>query len=253
VLVIPETRIREELQGAGHRGELVPYFQAQISLPSRTVVGVEALARWAHPEFGLLEPAHFIPAAETTGLIGEVGHHMLVLAVTQVAVWHTWGIDLDLSVNVSPSQLADDYCQDTSAVLDSVAMPPTSLTLEITETQPIADMPAVVECLLHVRELGVGIAIDDFGSGHASLEQFRKLPATELKLDLSIIQGFADHVTTRLSQALDEARDRGLRIVAEGVETEEQLDFAMQLGCHRAQGYLIGAPMDAHHFIESLR
>ena len=252
VPAIPETRIREDLQGEGRRGELVAYFQAQVALPSRVVVGVEALARWVHPEFGLLGPTRFIPAAESLGLIRDLGHHMLELAVRQVAAWRRKGIDLHLAVNVSPNQLAEDYCEDISGVLDRADLPATSLTLEVTETQPIADVPAVVDCLLHVRELGVGVSIDDFGSGHSSFEQFRKLPATELKLDLSIIQGSVDHSTTRLTDALREARDRGLRIVAEGVETEEQLAFAERLGCHRAQGFLFGPPMAAREFVEAL-
>jgi EAL domain-containing protein (putative c-di-GMP-specific phosphodiesterase class I) len=253
VPAIPEARISEDLHGAGHRGELVAYFQAQISLPQRAVVGVEALARWIHPEFGLLSPMHFIPAAETTGLIGDLGRHMLELSVSQVAAWRKSGIELDLAVNVSPSQLAAfDYCDDIADVLDRSGLPPTTLTLEITESQPIADLAAVVECLLHVRELGVGVSIDDFGAGHSSLEQFRRLPATELKLDQSIIQGSVDHAATRLSDALDEAHQRGLRIVAEGVETHEQLALAERLGCHRAQGYLIGTPMSADDFVRWL-
>jgi EAL domain-containing protein (putative c-di-GMP-specific phosphodiesterase class I) len=251
---IPETRIIEDLQGAGHRGELVAFFQPQIALPARTIVGVEALARWNHPEFGLLAPTQFILAAESTGLIGEVGHHMLELAVHHVAEWRATGISLDLSVNVSPDQFADErYCENVSAVLDWSGLPPASLTLEITETQAIADLAVVVECLEHVRELGVGVSIDDFGSGHSSIEQFRKLPASELKIDQSIIQGSVDDAYAGLAEVLVEARERGLRIVAEGIETHQQLALAEQLGCDRAQGYLIGMPMDADTFARSLR
>lgn len=249
---IPETRIIDDLQGAGHRGELVAYFQPQIALPDRMVVGVEALARWNHPEFGLIAPTDFIPAAESTGLIGELGHHMLELAVQQVAAWRTTGLPLDLAVNVSPNQLSDDYCDDVSTVLDRSGLPAANLTLEITETQPIADLAGVIECLQHVRDLGVGVSIDDFGVGHASLEHFRSLPASELKLDQSIIQGSVDDATARLADVLVEARDRGLRIVAEGVETPEQLALAERLGCDRAQGFLIGAPLDADAFVRSL-
>ena len=250
---IPKTRIIEDLRGAGQRGELVAYFQPQVALPGRQVVGVEALARWDHPEFGLISPTDFIPAAESSGLIAEIGHHMLDLAVQQAAAWRASGRGLDVAVNVSPNQLADDdYCEDVSAVLDRHGLDPATLTLEITETQPIADVPAVIECLLHVRGLGVGVSIDDFGAGHSSLEQFRRLPASEVKLDQSIIQGPVDDAYARLSDVLVEARERGLRIVAEGVETHEQLALAERLGCDRAQGYLIGRPMAAEAFVRSL-
>ncbi len=229
------------------------YFQPQVALPGRRVVGVEALARWNHPEFGMLTPTAFIPVAETAGLIGELGRHILELAVRQVASWRTNGLHLDLAVNVSPNQLRDDrFCEDVSAVLDRSGLPPECLTLEITETQPISNLSAVVSCLEQVRDLGVGVSIDDFGSGHSSLEQFRSLPASELKLDQSIIQSSEDDALARLGDVLDEARDRGLRIVAEGVETLEQLALAVRLRCHRAQGFLIGAPMDATALVRSL-
>lgn len=251
---IPETRIIEDLQGAGYRGELVAHFQPQVALPGRRVVGVEALARWNHPEFGSISPTDFIPAAESGGLISTLGHHMLELATRQVAAWRSSGLHLDLAVNVSPSQLADhDYCDDVLRVLDSSGLPTASLTLEITETQPIGDLTAAVECLEHLREHGVGVSIDDFGAGHSSLEQFRNLPATELKLDQSIIQGSVDGARVQLAAVLAEARERGLRIVAEGVETLKQLARAEQLGCDRAQGFLIGRPVDAETLARSLR
>ena len=250
---VPETRIFDDLRGARRRGELAAYFQPQVALPGREVVGVEALARWNHPEFGMLTPSAFIPIAESAGLIGELGHHILELAVRRVAAWRTRGLHLDLAVNVSPSQLgAEGYCEDVSTVLERSGLPPQSLTLEITETQPIADLSAVVKCLEHARDLGIGVSIDDFGSGHSSLEQFRSLPATELKIDQSIIQSAEDDAIAQLGGVLDEARHRGLRIVAEGVETLEQLALAVRLGCHRAQGYLIGAPMDATALVRSL-
>ena len=251
---IPETRIIEDLRGAGNRGELVAHFQPQVALPGRHVVGVEALARWNHPEFGSIAPINFIPAAESTGYISQLGHHMLELATRHVTAWRATGVQLDLAVNVSPSQLADPgFCDDVVSVLERSGLPAASLTLEITETQPIGDLTAAVECLEHLRDHGVGVSIDDFGTGHSSLEQFRSLPATELKLDQSIIQGPVDDVHLQLADVLREARERGLRIVAEGVETPEQLALAEQLGCDRAQGFLIGVPVDAETLARSLR
>ena len=138
-------------------------------------------------------------------------------------------------------------------MLDSSGLPAGRLTLEITETRPIEDLTVAVECLKHLRERGVGVSIDDFGTGHSSLEQLRNLPATELKLDQSIIQGSVDGARVQLAAVLAEARERGLRIVAEGVETAEQLALAEQLGCDRAQGFLIGMPVDAETLVSSLR
>jgi EAL domain-containing protein (putative c-di-GMP-specific phosphodiesterase class I) len=244
----------EDLRGAGNRGELVAHFQPQVALPGRRVVGVEALARWNHPEFGPVAPIEFIPAAESTGFIGELGHHMLEIAARQVAAWRSTGLHLDLAVNVSPSQLADrDFCDDVVNVLEITGLPAASLTLEITETRPIGDLASAVQCLEHLRDHGVGVSIDDFGTGHSSLEQFRNLPATELKLDQSIIQGSVDGAHLQLADVLLEARERGLRIVAEGVETPEQLALAEHLGCDRAQGFLIGVPVDAETLVRSLR
>ena len=244
----------EDLRGAGNRGELVAHFQPQVALPGRRVVGVEALARWNHPEFGPIPPTHFIQAAESTGFINQLGHHMLQLATRQVANWRSMGLHLDLAVNVSPSQLVDDdFCEDVARVLESSGLPAASLTLEITETQPIDDLDLAVECLEHLRDRGVGVSIDDFGAGHSSLEQFRRLPATELKLDQSIIQGSVDGARVQLAAVLAEARERGLRIVAEGVETLKQLARAERLGCDRAQGFLIGMPVDAETLARSLR
>jgi EAL domain-containing protein (putative c-di-GMP-specific phosphodiesterase class I) len=236
----------DDLRGAAARGELRAHYQPLVALPSRRTVGVEALARWQHPEFGPISPADFIPAAEKAGLIIAVGRHILELALRQTAAWHAVGLRLDLSVNVSPTQLIEeDYCDGVSALLEHCSLTPEVLTLEITETEPIHDLPAVVECLGYVRDLGVGISIDDFGAGHTSVEQFRNLPATELKIDQSIIQGPLEDAEAALQAVLPEGRGRGIRIVAEGVETPSHLKVAEALGCDRAQGYLLGAPADA--------
>lgn len=243
----------DDLRGAVVRRELVAHYQPQVALPGRRVVAVEALARWNHPEFGLIAPSDFIPVAERAGLINIVGQHILEIAVEEVGRWSADGLVLDLSVNVSPTQLAgSDYCQIVAGVLDRAGLDPEVLTIEITETEPIADLPAVVDCLDHIRELGVGVSIDDFGVGHTSLEQLRSIPATELKLDQSIIQGDVDVALEVLDEVLAEARSRGIRVVAEGVETVPQLALAMRLQCERAQGYLLGKPMSGDALKRSL-
>lgn len=245
VPAIPQTRLVDDLRGATERGELIAHYQPQVALPGQRIVAVEALARWIHPELGTISPTDFIPAAEASGLIRSVGHHMLESAARQVRTWQSSAPQLGLSVNVSPTQLiADDYCEAVSTVLERTGLEPTLLTLEITETLPILDLDAVVECLGHIRDLGVGVSIDDFGAGHTTLEQFRSLPATELKIDQSIIRGDANAAVEVLDEVLREARDRGLRVVAEGVETAAHLELAIALGCDRAQGFLLGAPMD---------
>ncbi len=250
---IPQTRIVDDLRGAAERGELVAHYQPQVDLPGRRVVAVEALARWNHPEYGLIWPTDFIPAAEASGLIHSVGHHMLQIAADQLGAWRSAGLHLDLAVNVSPTQLVESgYCDDVADIVERSGIEPATLTLEITESVPITDLQGVVECLEHIRHLGVGVSIDDFGAGHTSLEQFRILPATELKLDQSIIRGDPDEAFVILEDVLAEARDRGLRVVAEGIETEEQFDLAVRLRSDRGQGYLLARPMDADALEHSL-
>lgn len=236
--------LQEDLTGAVGRSEIVAWYQPQLELSTGRIVAVESLSRWTHPNLGLLAPAHFIGLAEKSHLIGEIGRFMLEDGCRCAADWLEAGTPLEMSVNVSASQLASaDFFDDLVALLERVRLPAALLTLEITETQAIADRNDAALRLEHLRQLGMNISIDDFGTGFSSLDQFFALPATELKIDRSLIQGEIANGGSLVTVIVGLAHDRGLRVVAEGVETADHLGLARDLGCDRVQGYLIARPM----------
>jgi EAL domain-containing protein (putative c-di-GMP-specific phosphodiesterase class I) len=241
--------LADDLRGAAGRGEMLAYFQPQIDLTTGLVVAAEALCRWRHPALGLIAPGVFIGIAEQTDVIHEIGSFMIAESCNFLTRTNLAGQSLEVSVNVSPSQLTS------SAVFDDLAtritdgsLDPAKLTLEVTETVEIVDLDSVVSLLHNIRGLGVGISIDDFGVGHSSASQLTALPVTEVKIDRSLVQGESDTSRTQVDHAMSLARDRGLRVVGEGVENLEQKEYARAAGCHRAQGYLLGRPMSFPRF-----
>lgn len=231
--------VARALRGALRRGELSAWFQPQIDLRTNRLVAAEALCRWHHPTWGSVPPAEFIPIAEEEGTIGEIGEYMATEAMTAMTDW-----SIDISVNVSPAQLEDaDFTTWLERMILRVRRPARRLTLEITEGRHLGDVPALVARLDRLRGLGVGIAIDDFGSGQASLTQARRLHATELKIDRGLIVDDSPAASRVVADAVALAHDAHIRVVAEGVETTEQLDKVTRLGCDRAQGYLLSRPV----------
>jgi EAL domain-containing protein (putative c-di-GMP-specific phosphodiesterase class I) len=227
------------LSAALRRGELSAWFQPQIDLRTSRLVAAEALCRWNHPTWGSVSPAEFIPVAEEDGSIGEIGEFMATEAMNAMTDW-----DIDISVNVSPAQLEDaDFTSWLERMILRIRRPARRLTLEITEGRHIGDVPAVVGRLDRLRAMGVGIAIDDFGSGQASLLQARRLHATELKIDRGLVSDDSPLASRVVAEAVALAHDADIRVVAEGIETPEQLDKVTRLGCDRAQGYLLSRPV----------
>jgi EAL domain-containing protein (putative c-di-GMP-specific phosphodiesterase class I) len=235
--------VASDLRGAVDRAEIVAFFQPQVDVGTGRITAVEALARWQHPVRGLVSPLVFIPAAEDTGAIHEIGAYMLGEGCRHAARWRDEGFDIDVSVNVSAVQLAKPgVFEQLHDLLKTFALPEGTLTIEITESQLIADLSAVAARLAQVKSFGLGISLDDFGTGHSSLNQLQELPITELKLDRSLIQELTiGGALIKVAVAL--LQERGVRVVAEGVETEEQLERVRDLQCDRAQGYLFGRPM----------
>jgi predicted signal transduction protein with EAL and GGDEF domain len=246
---IAQLRLLEEhLAHAVERGEIVLHYQPHIDLRTGRCAGAEALARWQHPNLGLLPPGTFIPLAERTGHIVALGNHVLASACRQMADWsrRPGAGGLRLAVNVAPRQLDDPRFADTVvAVLEDSGLPAPQLTLEITESELIDERNARVQ-LQRVAEAGVRIAIDDFGTGYASLASLRSFPVHQLKIDRSFLaQGDelrADEMF-RLVISVGEILD--LEIVAEGVETEQQAEVVRHAGVPLAQGYLFARPMPA--------
>lgn len=225
------------------------HYQPLLSLPTQTIVGVEALIRWYAPDRGWISPAQFIPLAEETGLIVPIGEWVLRTACQQLRQWRQEaGLSLQLAVNLSARQFREGNLLTTIArILSETGVDPQWLDLEITESTAIQDLALTVEVLQQLRELGVQIAIDDFGTGYSSLASLKHFPIDKLKIDRSFISDLADD---RYDAAIVRAiialgRGLNLAVVAEGVETEVQLELLRDMGCDLVQGFWISQPLSA--------
>jgi EAL domain-containing protein (putative c-di-GMP-specific phosphodiesterase class I) len=242
--MLPADDLAADLREAVRHGDLFAVFQPLIDVASGSVVAVEGLCRWKRDHGAPVTPDEFIPLAEKLGLIHEVGRFMLDECLAAVDHWRSAGTPLEVSVNVSPTQLAaESFSTYVSEELSRRALTASALTIEITESLPMPDIVAIVPRLHRLLALGIGVSLDDYGTGHASADRLESIPVTELKLDRSLIQGDSRQVMRALIVAVERARERGLRIVAEGIETQAHLTLARNLRCDRAQGYLLGAPM----------
>jgi diguanylate cyclase (GGDEF)-like protein len=243
----------EELRSAVEGERLVLHYQPQVDLRNGEVVAAEALVRWPHPRLGLVPPLEFLPLAEEAGLMGPLTRLVLDQAIAQSAVWRAAGSRVAMSVNVSSSNLLDPgFIDVVKATLRRHRVPASALILEMTETTIIRDFAACQSVIEELRSLGLGVSIDDFGSGFTSLAYLGSLPITELKLDRTFIGGLSANgreqdlklvrATIELGHAL------GLVVVAEGIETLATLELLALLGCDRAQGYFTGRPVPAQDF-----
>ena len=242
-------RLVEDLRHAAGRGELRLAFQPVIDLDSGRTVAVEALARWDHPTRGSVPPAAFIPAAEDSGLIVPIGRWVLRRACREAARLQRVSraaADLSVTVNLSPRQLEDPgLAADVSRALADARLDPSTLVLELTESQLVADLDAVAAAMAGLRDLGVRLALDDVGAGHSRMSYLRSFPVDILKLDRELIAGSGGH-DARLTRALlGLGRELQLATVAEGIERPEQLAELKRLGCDLGQGFLLARPMSA--------
>lgn len=235
-----ERRLRSAIAGGG----LHLHYQPVVEFPDGRVTGVEALARWDDDELGAVPPDQFIPLAETTGLIVDLGRWALNEACRQAAAWSIGAATRPtVAVNVSPVQLREaSFIQEVGAALANSGLPPDQLWLEITETAVVTDIAETAARLAQLRALGVRLALDDFGTGHSSLTLLRRLPVHVVKIDRSFVEHIAtdagDAVMIRL--VVDAAHSLGLRVCAEGIESPEQAQQLVAMGCDSAQGWLFG-------------
>lgn len=232
-----------ELAAAVSARALTAVFQPQVSLATDRVVAAEALCRWVHPTRGLVAPDVFIPIAERTGTIHEIGWFMIEESAAVARSWGAQGASLEVSVNVSPAQLTASFCAQLTERWDDLRRSIPALTLELTERLPLAEPQADLARLEALREAGIGISLDDFGTGHASLAQLDWLPVSEVKIDRSLLQDTTGACESEIAELVRYAHERGLTVVAEGIETPEQLALARRTGCDRVQGYLLARPM----------
>ena len=247
-----EAALRQALE----RDELVVHYHPEVDLRSGEVVVVEALARWERPGRGLLAPVHFIPLAEDIGLIGAIGERVLDLACAQAAAWRQAGLEVAVAVNVSAHQLASpDLADRVSDALARHGVEPALLCLELTESAVMADAGAADAALHRLKGIGIQIAIDDFGTGYSSLAYLKRFPVDFLKVDKSFVAGLGQDPddTAIVMAVVDLARSLGMRVVAEGVETPEQLAELRRLGCDVGQGFLWTVPLPGPELVPFLR
>jgi EAL domain-containing protein (putative c-di-GMP-specific phosphodiesterase class I)/CheY-like chemotaxis protein len=245
-----------DLAEALERGEFVPYFQPKVDLVSGQVKGVEALARWKSPMHGVVRPESFIELVEKHGLMEQLTFSMLRQSMAACARWRAASSDISVSVNVSPSSLSRvEYGDELLRTVKAGGLEPRHVILELTESARAADGGALFENLSRLRMKGFGLSIDDFGTGHSSMERLAGMPFTELKIDQSFVRLALTHEPSRamLESGLEMARKLRITSVAEGIESRVEWDLVRSLGCDLAQGYFVQRPIDAEEFQEWLK
>jgi diguanylate cyclase (GGDEF)-like protein/PAS domain S-box-containing protein len=244
------------LRCALERNEFMLVYQPKIDLATGEISGVEALLRWNHPERGLIQPLKFVPIAEESGLIVPIGQWVLLEACRQARAWRDAGLPpVRIAVNVSALQFAaKDFLSSVRAALISTGIDPCNLELELTETVLMQDAESAVQMLRSLKAIGVQLAIDDFGVGYSSFSYLRKFPLDALKVDRSFINDISSNPdnATILSALINIGKSLKHRVVAEGVETEEQLHFLQKEGCSEGQGYFFCRPVIAEKFAQFL-
>lgn len=249
--------LENKLYRAIHKNQFELHYQPKLDMHTGKVHGVEALIRWHDPEIGTIPPDEFLPLAEETGLILEIGEWVLRTAMVQAVEWQSAGFPLRVAVNVSVNQMEDrlGFLHTIVKLLDETGLDPQRLDLEITESTLIRDEETAVALLQKLRDIGLGLALDDFGTGYSSLSHLRNLPIDTLKIDRSFIQRVdCDACDAALvGSIIGMAKVLGLRVVVEGVETEDQRDVLRNLGCDEIQGYLFSRPLDRQAVTELLQ
>ncbi len=242
------------LRHALEQNEFEVYYQPKIDLATGCVTGMEALLRWMHPGMGMISPTKFIPLAEETGLIVPIGAWVLRAACAQNRAWQDEGLPpLRGAVNLSARQFAQSDLHATIvAVLEETGLAPELLELEITESVTMENPEHAASLLKQLKALGIRLAIDDFGTGYSSLSYLKRFPIDNVKIDRSFIKDIPeDEDDVAITQAvIAMAHSLRLKVIAEGVESEQHVTFLHEHGCDEAQGYLFGAPMPAREFRE---
>ena len=236
--------------------QLVLFYQPQIDLQSGKVCGVEALIRWNHPEEGLLSPAEFIPIAEDSGLIVDLGDWVIAHAMDQMFEWQKQGIDIEVAVNISIKQLMRrNICDRIHTLAEQMHIAPHRLQIEVTESYIMDNLDSIRDQLRQLNHDGFAIAIDDFGTGHSSLARLRDLPVKVLKIDRSFVNNASeDHRDYQIVAAIIKmGHSLNKRIIAEGIETPAQMQLLKDLGCDEGQGFLFARPMPADELLNYLQ
>lgn len=252
-----DTHTIEELSLVGDLREAIDndglklYYQPQVEMKSKKVTGVEVLLRWIHPSYGFIAPDRFIPIAEQNGLMKKLTVMVLEKALQQSKKWLEKGVELQISVNLSASNLQDmQLSEDVQMLLNKYNMNPQTLTLEITESFIMSNPTRAREILQSLSSMGIKLSIDDFGTGYSSLAYLKNLPVNEIKVDKSFVidmlQSNSDEIIVRT--VINLAHNLGLKVVAEGIESKEVWDNLQAINCNTAQGYYLSKPVPAESF-----
>ena len=240
-----------QFRQAVEQGRIIVHYQPKLDLAERELVGVEALVRWMHPEFGLVSPAEFVEAIEATGSIDILLGHVLDIVLQQLRDWTAQGIQITAAVNLSVRNLlAEDFPTMVANALARHEVPAELLTFEITESSVMADPEHSLPVLRELHAMGIRLSVDDFGTGYSSLAYLRRLPIDEIKIDRSFVQGMGTDLSDLaiVRAIVDLGHSLGLRVVAEGVEEEAARDALREMNCDQAQGFLISRPMPLDRF-----
>ena len=246
--------LNSAMHNATTRGEFQLFYQPKIDTRTKMLAGAEALVRWNHPQRGFVSPAEFIPLAEETGLIVEIGRWILGEACRQIEAWRVAGLAVPtIAVNISGRQFAHkDFLSVLGGVLQRDGFDPKHLQLEITESILMGDIQGNIQTMGEIQKLGLKLSLDDFGTGYSSLSYLRYFPIDELKIDQSFVKDIGaagkDNSSSLVLAIIAMARALGLKVVAEGVETQAQATFLAEQGCDQWQGYFFGRPMPAKDF-----
>ncbi|MDO4720847.1 MAG: EAL domain-containing protein [Peptostreptococcaceae bacterium] len=256
-LVLEKIKLTNLLHRALEREELHLYYQPQVNTRSGEIVGFESLLRWKHPYIGMVSPGIFIPIAEDSGLIHSIGKWALFTACRQAKLWEDqFGQSLTMAVNLSVRQFKDPNLVDlVKAALQETGLPPRLLEIEITESEELQTDSYILQTLHELKNLGLRIAIDDFGTKYSSLSRLKNLPVDKMKIDMQFVRGIAEDTKNQgiAKSIIDLSKNLGLLVIGEGVETEEQLSFLRDFGCDEIQGYYFYAPTPAEEVTKILR
>jgi EAL domain-containing protein (putative c-di-GMP-specific phosphodiesterase class I) len=248
----PSFSLEQILHGLQQK-QFVAFFQPKVEMATGRAVGAEALARWRHPEHGVVGPCAFIAQLEQSKNIDELTFMMLEAAANACRAWRERGMELTVSVNLSLVSLTDTMLAERiTQIVRASRLDPKHMMLEITETAAMTDVAHALENLARLRMRGFGLSIDDYGTGYASMQQLARIPFTELKIDQGFVSGFSVNKAARaiVESSVEMARRLGIKSIAEGVETQADWDALKAAGCDVAQGFFIARPMDGSSFME---
>ena len=256
VRAVERQSLENGLRHAMERQEFVLHYQPKMNLETGAIIGVEALIRWHHPQRGLVPPAQFIPIAEECGFIVPIGRWVLREACRQARAWQDAGLPpMRIAINVSAVELrAKDFVAGVRAILAETGLEPRYLELELTETFLMQDSKSTAAVLQALKDMGVQLALDDFGTGYSSLSYLKRFPIDTLKIDRSFVRDLttdADDASI-VSAVISMGKSLHMRVVAEGVETREQLAFLQEQSCPEGQGYYFSRPVVAEEFPQLL-